>query len=168
MENELARKTNESWRNALAIYENGGFSKSYALITLSTPLKSEVPKGTAIMGKNAAGNEVAGKMYDTTAAGVVNVKVQYATTDVQDSYVECQVGSLIGDDINISGCFADNGENTITIGDEIYAYTYTAATENLNGRTIQGFSTQLEDKLKLGPNAPYEHFEYFRNYYGES
>ena len=120
------------------------------------------------MGKNAAGNEVAGKMYDTTAAGVVNVKVQYATTDVQDSYVECQVGSLIGDDINISGCFADNGENTITIGDEIYAYTYTAATENLNGRTIQGFSTQLEDKLKLGPNAPYEHFEYFRNYYGES
>ena len=102
MENELARKTNESWRNALAIYENGGFSKSYALITLSTPLKSEVPKGTAIMvmGKNAAGNEVAGKMNDTTAAGVVNVnvKVQYATTDVQDSYVECQVGSLIGDD----------------------------------------------------------------------
>ena len=120
-----------------------------------------------VMGKNAAGNEVAGKMNDTTAAGVVNVnvKVQYATTDVQDSYVECQVGSLIGDDT----IFPDALPTMVkTPSLEIYAYTYTAATENLNGRTIQGFSTQLEDKLKLGPNAPYEHFEYFRNYYGES
>jgi len=126
-----------------------------------------VPKGAAVTGKNAAGNEVAGKMYDTTAAGVVNVQVQYATTDVQDSYVQCQVGALIGDDINMSGCFAE-GENTINIDGEVYNYTYTAATDNKNGRTIEGFSTQLEEKLKNGPGAPYVDFEYFRKYYGES
>ena len=106
-------------------------------------------------------------MYDTTTSGAVNVKVQYATTDVQDSYVQCQVGALVGEDINMSGCFAD-GENTINIGGEVYTYTYTAATENKNGRTIAGFSTQLEDKLKNGPGAPYADFEYFRKYYGKS
>jgi len=126
-----------------------------------------VAKGTSVTGKNADGNEVAGKMYDTTSSGAVNVKVQYATTDVQDSYVQCQVGALVGEDINMSGCFAD-GENTINIGGEVYTYTYTAATENKNGRTIAGFSTQLEDKLKNGPGAPYADFEYFRKYYGES
>eukprot|EP00985_Skeletonema_marinoi_P027441 scaffold22504_cov125-Skeletonema_marinoi.AAC.1 len=167
IEVELARKTNESWENAQQIYLQGGNSKSYALITLSEPLRSNVVKGTSVTGKNDAGNEVAGKMYSTTEAGAVNVKVQYATTDVQDSYVQCQVGALVGEDINLSGCFAD-GENTINIGGEVYTSTYTAATENKNGRTIAGFSTQLEDKLKNGPGAPYADFEYFRKYYGES
>eukprot|EP00984_Skeletonema_dohrnii_P004219 scaffold1490_cov121-Skeletonema_dohrnii-CCMP3373.AAC.2 len=167
IEVELARKTNEAWDNAQQIYLQGGNSKSYALITLSEPLRSNVAKGTSVTGKNADGNEVAGKMYDTTTSGAVNVKVQYATTDVQDSYVQCQVGALVGEDINMSGCFAD-GENTINIGGEVYTYTYTAATENKNGRTIAGFSTQLEDKLKNGPGAPYADFEYFRKYYGTS
>ena len=167
IENELARKTNESWQNAQQIYLQGGNSKSYALITLSEPLRNDVPKGTAVTGKNAEGNEVAGKMYDTTASGVLNVKIQYATTDVQDSYVQCQVGALLGEDINMSGCFA-GGENTINIGGQVYTYTYTPETENKNGRTIAGFSTQLEDKLKNGSNAPYTDFEYFRRYYGES
>ena len=167
IENELARKTNESWENAKQIYLQGGNSKSYALLTLSEPLRADVPKGAAVTGKNADGNEVAGKMYDTTASGTVNVKIQYATTDVQDSYVQCQVGALVGEDINMSGCFA-GGENTITINGQVYTYTYTPETENKNGRTIAGFSTQLEDKLKNGPNAPYTDFEYFRRYYGES
>ena len=137
IEVELARKTNESWQNAQQIYLQGGNSKSYALITLSEPLRSDVPKGTTVTGKNAAGNEVSGKMYDTTASGAVNVKIQYATTDVQDSYVQCQVGALVGEDINLSGCFA-GGENTITIGNEVYTYTYTPESENKNGRAIAG------------------------------
>ena len=167
IETQLARKTNEAWDNAQQIYSNGGNSKSYALITLTEPLRSDVAKGTTVTGTNDAGNEVAGKMYSATSSGAVNVKVQYATSDIQDSYVECQVGALIGEDINLSGCFAD-GENNINIGGELYTYTYTAATENLNGRTIEGFSTQLEEKLKNGPGAPYTDFEYFHKYYGES
>mmetsp|Transcript_21404 Transcript_21404/g.33590 ORF Transcript_21404/g.33590 Transcript_21404/m.33590 type:complete len:541 (+) Transcript_21404:54-1676(+) len=166
LEIELARKTNESWQNAQQIYLQGGNSKSYALITLSEPLRSDVPKGTKVFGTNAAGNEVAGKMYSTTTSGSVTVKIQYATTDLQDSYVQCQVGALVGDDVNLSGCFA--GESTITIGEEVYPYTYTPETDNNNGRTISGFSTQLEDKLKNGPGAPYADFEYFRKYYGTS
>eukprot|EP00984_Skeletonema_dohrnii_P025033 scaffold14176_cov72-Skeletonema_dohrnii-CCMP3373.AAC.1 len=69
IEVELARKTNESWENAKQIYLQGGNSKSYALIILSEPLRSNVVKGTTITGKNADGNEVAGKMYDTTSSG---------------------------------------------------------------------------------------------------
>ena len=105
-------------------------------------------------------------MYSATTSGTVNVKIQYATTDVQDSYVQCQVGALVGEDVNLSGCFA-GGENSITIGSDEYTYTYEPETENKNGRTISGFSTQLEDKLKNGPGAPYADFEYFRKYYGE-
>ncbi len=166
LETELARKTNESWQNAQQIYLQGGNSKSYALITLSEPLRSDVPKGTKVTGVNADGNEVSGKMYSATDPGTVNVKIQYATTDVQDSYVQCQVGALVGEDVNLSGCLA-GGENSITIGSEQYTYTYEPETENKNGRTISGFSTQLEDKLKNGPGAPYADFEYFRKYYGE-
>jgi hypothetical protein len=107
-----------------------------------------------------------GKMYDTTEAGNVIIKVQYQTSDIQESYVECQVGALIGEDINMSGCFAD-GENDIKIGDTTYTYTYTAATDNKAGRTVKGFSTSLQEKLRDGPGAPYPDFTYFYDYYGE-
>ncbi len=66
----------ESWANAEKIYQEGGNSKSYALMTLTEPLKSNVAKGTTIVGKNDAGNEVMGKMYDITEAGHVIIKVQ--------------------------------------------------------------------------------------------
>ena len=166
MEVQLAKMGTESWAAAQKIYQEGGNSKSYALMTLTEPLKTNVPKGTTIVGKNDAGNEVMGKMYDTTEAGNVIIKVQYQTSDIQESYVECQVGALIGEDINMSGCFAD-GENDIKIGDDTYTYTYTAATDNKAGRTVKGFSTSLQEKLRDGPGAPYPDFTYFYDYYGE-
>ena len=112
-----------------------------------------------------------GKMYDDVASGSATIKVQYATTDIQETYVGCQVGALVGEDINLTGCFADT-TGTIEIGNandekKSHAYTYTASEDNKAGRTIQGFSQQLEEKLKNGPGAPYPDFEKFRKYYGE-
>jgi len=166
MESQLALKTDASFQNARRIYEEGAFSKSYAQITLTSPgLATSIAKGAAIMGKNAAGNEVAGKAYTSYAAGDLVLKVQYQTGDVQSSYVECQVGGLLVENSNTDGCLIANGD--ITVDGKAYAYTYVVETDNDNGRTIAGFSTGAGPKMRTDcKGCPYDDFSYFYNYYG--
>lgn len=165
MEAELGRLTPEAFENALKIYKEGGNSKSYAQVTLTAPLANSIGNGAAVIGKNAEGNEVAGQAYEDYAAGVSVIKVQYSTTDIQDSYVECQVGGLVSD-TNLSGCFVNKGDLTID-GNE-YSYTYIPASDNNNGRTISGFSTGAAEKMRVGcKGCPYQDFTYFYDYYGE-
>ena len=148
IEAQLAIGTNESFENALKIYKEGGNSKSYALVTLSPALTASIEKGASIMGKNANGNEVSGKAYEAYSDGTSVIKVQYTTTDIQANYVGCQVGGLISTDINKNGCFTENG--TLTIDGTEYSYTYDPNTDNNNGRTISGFSTEAREKLRVG------------------
>mmetsp|Transcript_20680 Transcript_20680/g.43807 ORF Transcript_20680/g.43807 Transcript_20680/m.43807 type:complete len:555 (+) Transcript_20680:69-1733(+) len=165
IEAELAKKTPEAFENALRIYNEGGNSKSYAQVTLTTPLSTFIGAGTAILGRNAEGNEVAGKAYEDYQAGTSVIKVQYATTDIQEAYVQCQVGALTEADRNLSGCFAEQGD--LTIDGKEYSYTYIPSNDNLNGRTIAGFSTGARDKMRVGcKGCPYEDFLYFYDYYG--
>ncbi len=165
IEAELAKKTPEAFENALRIYKEGGNSKSYAQVTLTTPLSTFIGAGTAILGRNAEGNEVAGKAYEDYQAGTSVIKVQYATTDIQQTYVGCQVGALTEADRNLSGCFVDQGD--LTIDGQEYSYTYIPESDNLNGRTIAGFSIEARDKMRVGcKGCPYEDFLYFYNYYG--
>eukprot|EP00980_Cylindrotheca_fusiformis_P025157 scaffold13207_cov143-Cylindrotheca_fusiformis.AAC.10 len=163
IEDQLADGTNDSFEKALEIYNNGGHSKSYAQVTLTPNLTKNLSKGTEIMGKNADGVEVRGKAYDDYSAGDKVIKIQYATTDIQDSYVGCQVGALV--DINTEDCFAENGE--FTIDGTQYTYIYDPLLDNSNGRTIAGFSTSAKDKMRVGcPGCPFTDFEYFYEYYG--
>jgi hypothetical protein len=47
-------------------------------------------------------------------------------------------------------------------------YTYTPATDNRNGRNIQGFSTNAIDKMRKCDTCDYyEDFQKFVDYYGD-
>ena len=69
MEIELARGTDEGLTNALRIYTEGAFSKSYSEINLSSPLPVDVPDAVVVLGRNAAGGEVRGKLAGPARAG---------------------------------------------------------------------------------------------------
>mmetsp|Transcript_7559 Transcript_7559/g.15684 ORF Transcript_7559/g.15684 Transcript_7559/m.15684 type:complete len:511 (+) Transcript_7559:105-1637(+) len=160
---ELAKQTADGFEKAKAIYEKGGNSKSVAYIKLDTGLPNELTKGTDITGKNSSGETINGVSYSSYAAGVTNIIVQYQTSTIQERYVNCQVGAL--QITNTVGCFVDSGN--LSINGESYSYTYNLVTENQNGRTIQGFSTEAEDKMHKCTNCPYEEFLKYYNYYGK-
>lgn len=163
IETELASKTSESFQAARKIYNEGGNSKSYAVISLTTPLSKAVAKGDAIIGRNADDVEVAGKAFDAYPAGIQLINVLYQTTDLQASYMECQVGGLVT--ANLKGCFAKEG--TFSIGGDNYAYTYVPESDNKNDRTIAKFSTGAEGKMLTDcEGCPYTDFKYFYDYYG--
>lgn len=163
IEEQLAIGTDESFQTARKIYNSGGNSKSYAQITVSPALTKAVVKGGAIMGRSASDVEVAGKTGQTYNSGDSALKVYYATTDLQNNYVNCQVGGLA--EPNLSGCFKETG--TLTIGGDTYTYTYNPESENKADRTIAGFSTGAETKMLSGcPGCPYRHFKMFNDYYG--
>jgi hypothetical protein len=164
LEEQVAKGTNDSFQNALRIYNEGGHSKSYAQITLNSPLSADVPEETFIMGNNAEGIEVAGKAYESYTSGDQVIKVQYRTSDIQSSYVECQVGALVTS-VNTVGCFEDDG--TVQIDGVEYGYVYDPLTDNNNGRTIAGFSTTAKEKMLTDcPGCPYTDYSYFYDYYG--
>ena len=132
IETELANKTPESFELARKIYNEGGNSKSYAQVSLTTPLSKSILKDDSIMGRNAEGIEIAGKAFADYPSGSQTINVLYETTDIQDSYVECQVGGLVTP--NLKGCFDKDGVFKIA-GDE-YSYTYIPESDNKNDRTM--------------------------------
>jgi hypothetical protein len=74
------------------VYERGAHSKSVAVLTLSTALSKSVPEGTPIEGRSVKSRAVSGKAFKDYAAGTTAIEVQYDTSDIQASYVGCQVG----------------------------------------------------------------------------
>ncbi|CAJ1948943.1 unnamed protein product [Cylindrotheca closterium] len=164
IEFELAKATDDSFALAKRIYNQGAHSKSYADITLSSGLTTSVNKGKAMIGKDSQGRDVAGVAFETYQAGTTAIRFEYGTSDIQTSYVNCQVGAL-GEAGNLDGCIAANG--SITIEGSNYGYTYDPATNNDNGRTIAGFSTEAGQKMRTDcPGCPYTDFMYFKDYYG--
>jgi len=88
------------------IYEEGGHSKSYALLKLVTPQGPYAfAAGTDVYGKTSTlesdgeQGEVFGTLVDDAAWGQdntqnVTIKVAYKTSDVQGRHVGCKVGGL--------------------------------------------------------------------------
>jgi hypothetical protein len=52
------------------------------------------------------------------------------------------------------------------IGGGSLGYTYNITSENLNHRTIRGFSTEAEEKMLKCKACPYPDFAMFDDYYG--
>lgn len=164
MEGQLALANDDAFANALRIYTEGAYSKSVAEITLSSPLPTDVEKGTLIMGVGADGNQVAGKAYEDNAAGAMDIIVQYQTSDSQKNYVMCQVGATTTP--NTVGCLAPSG--TISIdGKTDVAYSYDVLSNNVAKRTIQQFSTTAQKKMAECANCPYKMYENFYDYFGQ-
>ena len=67
-----------------------------------------------------------------------------------------------------AGFTAANGTLTVA-GVANVAYTYDIAENNDNGRTLQGFSTSAQKKMRVNGNgAFYDDFQKFLDYYGDS
>lgn len=162
LESQLAAGTDEGMANALRIYTEGAFSKSYAEVTLATPLASALPKGTDVKGTNTAGDEIRGTLMYEAEAGDAIIRVQYTVTGVQESYVGCQVGG--NPDPRVEGCFKPSGNMEIgAIGEQ--PYSYEPLTGNKNARTIQGFSTGAKTKMYDCEKCPYKTYQKFYDYY---
>jgi len=102
IETQLALGTPDARAAALAVYQQGAHSKSFAEISLNSGVASTVSEGAVCVGTSANGDEVRGTVMEEAAAGATTIKVQYGTSIVQDSYVNCQVGG--SPEPNTEGC----------------------------------------------------------------
>ena len=79
------------------VYEKGGNSKSYALLTVPATAKN-IKKGAAMTATDQSGNSVSGKSYDDYAAGSTSIRFQYSTGNTQwnaddtPGYNDCRAG----------------------------------------------------------------------------
>jgi len=162
LEDQLAIGSDVSFEKARDVYNDGGHSKSVAIVNLSAPLTRGLPKYSAVSGKGQDGLTIYGKLFDNYPNGISTIEIQYKTTDSQKTYVGCQVGGLPKP--NFKGCFAPTG--TLEIDGEAVSYTYDPKIQNVNKRTIRKFSTTAEDKMYRCENCPYRTFKKFREYYG--
>jgi hypothetical protein len=100
----VATDSEQSFQAAKKVYEEGGNSKSVALLTLATGLTTSVAKNTAVTGVGKVVTSVVGKAYDDFEAGATSFQAQYESTDVQETYMECRVGGLPSEFQVTDGC----------------------------------------------------------------
>ena len=151
---------------AKRIYNDGGHSKSYARLLLTTPLKTDVSGGTTIRGVSVDGSIIYTTVYQNVLAGSSAIAVQYQTNDVQSFYSGCQVGALPPNERVAYGCLQEGG--SIEIWGHIYNYMYNVDSSNLNGRTIAGFSASAASKMLDCHSCPLMEFVKYYNYYGHA
>jgi len=165
MEIELKKETAIGYINAQAIYEYGGNSKSIAEITLDVNLDSAILKGTEVVGAGIDVGEARGTVYENASSGQKIVKIQYETSSDQGSFGNCRVGAL-QEGRETSGCFLDRG--SVRIGSADHSYTYNPLTHNNNGRTLQGFSSDVQSKMiECSTGCPFTEAQMFVKYYGQ-
>lgn len=154
MEGELAKLTEDSFRKAREIYENGGHSMPLAELTLATPLTQVALKGANVTGYSDGGLYVAGRVHIDREAGSASLQFEY--TDP----LLCQVGGLGEGDVRVSGCLAADGVVSLEFGD--YQYAYNPLEGNENGRTLATISQMSgPDSCVYGSCA-----ELYTDYYG--
>jgi len=146
IEEQIALQNENSFARARDVYEQGGHSKSYAKLKITSGNKPNVSDGTLFTGTDMSGRPVTGKVYESSTSPSDELRLQYSTSDIQSSYVGCQVGALPPTGRgNTDGCFAANG--TVTTGTTQLTYEYEPLQDNLNGRTIKGFSTAVRPRM---------------------
>lgn len=166
------------------VYEQGGHSYSFAEIRLiNSPSEASWPAGTQVFGLTEDGQEVSGSLllpvqWTPPATGQtyqVNLDVLYKTSDIQEAYVDCQVGGLYTfNKANRNGCFAPNGTIAfLPVGQfdasqaTIYEYFYDIRQQNFNGRFLKRFSIEANKSMRPCPECAYfPDFQKFFNFYG--
>lgn len=89
---------------AKKIYEEGGNSKSYAVLKLTNVPMVRPREGDEVIGKNSAGVETKGKVLKDLPINLTSLQVQYQISEIQESWSSCRVGGLPTDDTWLSGC----------------------------------------------------------------
>lgn len=163
MQVQLGLKTTASFAKAKKIYQEGGNSMTFAVLTLTVALASAIPKGTAVSGENAASQTVTGTLLEDAAIGATSIKMFYDVGATQATQSTCKVGGLVT--TTTTGCLKTSG--TVTVGSSVLAYSYDVSQDNKNGLTIQGFSTSANTKMRVGGSGSfYEDFQKAVSYYG--
>merc|ERR1711937_421401 len=85
IEDQLAIGSDVSFEKARRVYNEGGHSKSVAVVNLSAPLTRGLGKYMAVSGKADDGLAVYGKLFDNYPNGISTIEIQYQTTDSQKS-----------------------------------------------------------------------------------
>jgi len=147
MEVAIALKSDAGYAAGIAVYENGGNSKAVATVTLDE--KASLIKSTRMTGTTVDGGIASFTVYaDTTDSNSLQLKYV--------DFLACQVGGLDNDSQNTDGCLVSTG--TITDGTTTLDYS---GVENINKRTLKGFSTAVESKMFEETHAIYN-----KDYYG--
>ena len=102
IEAQLALGTDQGRQQALKVYTEGAFSKSYAEVTLTQGLLVDVAKGTTVIGTTADGKEVRSQTMTDTSSGDTVLLLQYHASPVQASWTDCHVGG--NPEPNTNGC----------------------------------------------------------------
>jgi hypothetical protein len=163
MQVQLALKTTAGFEKARKIYQEGGNSMTFAVLTLTTPLANAITKGTVISGQSATSQTVTGTALEDAAIGATTLKMLYDVGSTQATHSTCKVGGLVT--TTTTGCLKDSG--SVTVNSVVLSYSYVTTDNNDNGRTLQGFSTSANTKMKVnGVGSFYEDFQKAVSYYG--
>jgi hypothetical protein len=163
---QLQMGTSTSYRTAEKVYRDGAHSKSVADLHLDETLDQDHPKGTTVIGIAKKDDlQVTGTLMEAAKKGDQFLLVQYSVNQIQSNYVHCQVGA--NPSPNTEGCFASSGSITLTDQPKTLGYTYDVTTENINFRTIAGFSIDAKAEMYSCDTCPYPHYLKFAKYYGK-
>lgn len=165
LHNQVSRKTDKGIEDAMKIYKQGGYSHSYASITLNQPLEADVNKGTVIVGMGTGLMEVRGHTEKHYNKGDTDIEIFYD----QDG-ARCHVGGLPPDVRETEGCFDSKGVFKIGDFEKEYHYEYFVLDDNKNERTIHSLSHDagLHMRPHEDVNQPYfDEFQKFVDFFGE-
>ncbi|GKY95292.1 hypothetical protein MPSEU_000491100 [Mayamaea pseudoterrestris] len=169
MINLMAKGTKEGFLDAWRVYQDGAFSRPYAVLTLEKPLPHKVKIGTPISGRSMEGVRLNCEALETTEAGEKTLKVRYLGSESLDPQSRCAVGA---NPIPITtGCMATNGAIEI-LGEVEFStgYVYNKLTDNKNDRAIERMSKNAFKKMRprcFGGGCGYfKDFRKFEQYYG--
>ena len=145
----LAALSNVDFAAAKAIYELGGHSGSFALLT-TTPLACSIQKDTVVTGSSSTGAPIKAIVSMTARRDDTSIAVFYSGTGpVGAPGVDgprCRVGGLMISQVNISGCFI---AGSIQISGGCNSGITVLNASQQNERTLSGLSTRARDEMLI-------------------
>jgi hypothetical protein len=168
MEIELRLGGNSNMDAAEAIYEKGGFSRSYATVTLLSVagLSKPVAEGTQVIGQSESGVDIYGLTMRDLGIGEIKIPIRYNDQILAADRSTCNVGALPIVGIQVTyGCFRSQGSIVIGLSGGSYSYEYNVLEDNDNERTLQSLSTDAEEDMLVCDTCPHRTFTKFFNYY---
>ena len=89
----MAEGTKEKFIDAWKVYQDGAFSRPFAVVTLEKPLAHKVKIGTKITGRSTDGSFLDCEALESTEAGETKLKVRYLGSESLDPQGRCAVGA---------------------------------------------------------------------------
>lgn len=157
----LEDKYKPDFDRAFQIYKEGGHSESVARLQLTEGLRYFIDEGTVVTGTSISGNKVTGFAMKDYVIGDKKIEIFYN----QDE--PCAVGGL--KDPDLTGCFRDQGEITVTGQNDPVVYFYNEREDNYNLRTLEMLSKNAEKEFKVDgviETGYFSQFSKFEDYYG--